>query len=84
MGLGLRQGKGVEVVLEVGVEVVVGLSQHYKAEGCVYPGGRIEFRKAAEQKDKLPAALGCPIRCRRIYSPPSPGVPGWGAGAGAR
>jgi hypothetical protein len=37
MGLGLRQGEGLEVVLEVRLKVVDSLSQHCKAEGYVYP-----------------------------------------------
>jgi hypothetical protein len=49
--------------------MVLRQSQQYKAEGYVYPGGRIEFRKAVVQKKQFPAPLGCPIRTRQIYSP---------------
>jgi hypothetical protein len=62
--------------------MVLRQSQQYKAEGYVYPGGRIEFRKAVEQKKQFPAPLGCPIRTRQIYSPKAlegrDGGLGWG------
>jgi hypothetical protein len=70
MGLGLRRGEGVEVVLKVRVKVVVGLSQHYKAEGYVYPGGRFGFCKAAEENNK-----NCPQPCiTSLLNIASPGI----------